>query len=209
MLLQRTSTERPAELVEVAERLDVERRRLSGLIARLRATQSDDSSGGVDPPFAGVARHPADQASDTFEREANATLLEDVHRELDEVDRAIRKLAVGAYGRCARCHEPIGEARLAALPAARFCVRDEERFELDDRRLLDPFDWAPDAEPTASPARLDLWDATMQDDDGEPVDEPGAEDAAITVRDVLDLDAVEGWGAILWPVAASTSGAPR
>jgi RNA polymerase-binding transcription factor DksA len=209
MTTQRFPMVPSAELTEVADRLVTERRRLSGLIARLCAAQPDSWSGVVDPPFAGVAPHPADQASDTFAREAAATLLDDVRLELRDVDRAIRKWETGAYGRCERCHEPIDDARLEALPAARFCVRDEERVELGDGQLTGLTEWAPDAEPASRSGRLVLWAGALQDDDGEPVDELGAEDAAVTVRDLLELEDEEGWGAVLSAAGPATNGGRR
>jgi RNA polymerase-binding transcription factor DksA len=211
MIAQRPPMVPSAELTEEADRLVTERRRLSGLIARLCASQPDAWSGVVDPPFAGVAQHPADQASDTFAREAAATLLDDVRRELRDVDRAMRKWETGVYGRCERCHEPIDDARLAALPAARFCVRDEERFELGDGQLTGNTDWAPDAEPMSRSGRLDLWDGAPQDDDGDPMDEQGAEDAAVTVRDLLELDEDEDeeWTVVLSALGPPTSGGRR
>lgn len=41
---------------------------------------------------------------------------------LDEVDRALERVAMGSYGTCVRCGRPIGEARLEARPAASLCI---------------------------------------------------------------------------------------
>src|SRR3954469_20501049 len=43
---------------------------------------------------------------------------------LEEVRRARRLLAVGSYGICEVCGEPIPEARLEARPWATRCVKD-------------------------------------------------------------------------------------
>jgi RNA polymerase-binding transcription factor DksA len=185
MVTQQSPMVRSVELADALDRLVDERRRLSRLIDRLRASQPDASGGAVAPPFAGVSRHPADQASDTFTSEATATLLGDVELELRDVDRALRKVAAGAYGRCERCHEPIAADRLAAMPAARFCVRDEERYELGDAPFSGPTDRAPVRGPAGGPRTLDAW-AGATDVDGEPADEPAAEDTALTVRELLD-----------------------
>ena len=42
--------------------------------------------------------------------------------EVLEIDAALRRLADSAYGQCEGCGEDISEARLRALPAARFCI---------------------------------------------------------------------------------------
>lgn len=59
---------------------------------------------------------------DTFERERELALLDRVAADLADVDRALGRLSEGSYGRCEACGAPIGDARLAALPAARSCA---------------------------------------------------------------------------------------
>jgi DnaK suppressor protein len=51
---------------------------------------------------------------------------------LADIERAQEKVADGTYGRCDECGEPIGDARLEALPWAAECVRC--RSEHDRRR---------------------------------------------------------------------------
>jgi RNA polymerase-binding transcription factor DksA len=40
-------------------------------------------------------------------------------RELEDIDRALAKVASREYGRCERCRRPIAPERLQAAPAAR------------------------------------------------------------------------------------------
>lgn len=49
--------------------------------------------------------------------------------EMAEVERALKRLADGSYGRCSECDEPIPIARLHAYPAAARCIRCQEAFE--------------------------------------------------------------------------------
>jgi RNA polymerase-binding transcription factor DksA len=49
-------------------------------------------------------------------------LLTGARRDLAAVERAVERLADGSYGRCVRCGDDIGEARLEALPAAETCI---------------------------------------------------------------------------------------
>ena len=46
-----------------------------------------------------------------------------------EVERALKRLSDGGYGRCIDCDEPIPAARLHAYPAATRCIRCQEAFE--------------------------------------------------------------------------------
>jgi RNA polymerase-binding transcription factor DksA len=51
---------------------------------------------------------------------------------LADVARALERLERGEYGTCEACGQPIGDARLAARPAARLCLRDQELAEAEE-----------------------------------------------------------------------------
>jgi RNA polymerase-binding transcription factor DksA len=57
-----------------------------------------------------------------FERQLVASLLSEARSHLRSLDDAIARLATGTYGLCESCGQPIGEERLAALPATRTCI---------------------------------------------------------------------------------------
>jgi DnaK suppressor protein len=65
----------------------------------------------------------ADSGQVAAELGENKVLASQLRSELDEVERALAKLDDGTYGRCETCSEPIAEARLEAMPAARFCIQ--------------------------------------------------------------------------------------
>jgi DnaK suppressor protein len=64
----------------------------------------------------------ADSAQVTAEKGENRALAGSLREQLDDVDRALAKLDDGTYGQCENCGQPIGEARLEAMPATRFCI---------------------------------------------------------------------------------------
>jgi RNA polymerase-binding transcription factor DksA len=80
------------------------------------------------------AQHQADVGTETFDRERDLSILEQVEAELADVQHALQRLDDGTYGRCEACGEPIDDARLEALPAARFCVAHQAAVEADARR---------------------------------------------------------------------------
>ena len=49
-------------------------------------------------------------------------LLADARTSLKDVQKALTRLDDGTYGECEKCGEPISAARLAAVPAAPFCI---------------------------------------------------------------------------------------
>ncbi|MHB8671284.1 MAG: TraR/DksA C4-type zinc finger protein [Acidimicrobiales bacterium] len=78
-------------------------------------------------------QHQADVGTETFEREKDLSILEGVEAELNDVEHALARLDDGTYGTCEACGEPIGDERLQAMPAARFCVRHQADAERQTR----------------------------------------------------------------------------
>ena len=54
--------------------------------------------------------------------------------ELEQVNEALARLDAGEYGYCKACGNPIGEARLEALPYATLCIDDAEVAEEQEGR---------------------------------------------------------------------------
>lgn len=86
------------------------------LVAQLGELGFGDGGGlDYDPNFADSSQVTAERG----EAEALASPLRDA---LQEVDRALEKLAKGTYGRCEECNEEISPARLEAMPSTRYCI---------------------------------------------------------------------------------------
>jgi RNA polymerase-binding transcription factor DksA len=77
----------------------------------------------------GADQHPADVGTERFERDKDLSIIAGIDAELVDVESALRRLESGAYGKCELCGRPIGEDRLRARPAARFCVKDQATVE--------------------------------------------------------------------------------
>ena len=78
-------------------------------------------------------QHMADLGSETFDREKDLSILEQVEAELADVEHALRRLDDGTYGTCEACGKVIDDDRLEALPAARFCLDDQSKAEREAR----------------------------------------------------------------------------
>lgn len=79
-------------------------------------------------------QHPAELATETIERELDQSVVEHVEMELTELQVALAKLDDGKYGVCEACAEPISDARLEAMPAARYCIEDQAKLARNGRR---------------------------------------------------------------------------
>lgn len=70
----------------------------------------------------------ADSAQATAERARLLSLIEGLRQNLEDVDRALRKIESGSgYGVCERCGKEILEERLEALPWARLCIECKQK----------------------------------------------------------------------------------
>jgi RNA polymerase-binding transcription factor DksA len=114
--------------------LDDERARLEELRAGYEREHLTDES--EDESMAELSHQPvhqADTGTETFNRERDLSILEQVEAELADVEHALRRLDEGTYGTCEACGRPIDDARLEAMPEARFCVDDQAMAEREAR----------------------------------------------------------------------------
>jgi DnaK suppressor protein len=111
-----------------SRRLEEERTRLQGIRDGLQREQ-DEGSSETGGELSSIDQHPGDSGTETFEMEKNVSLLEQVDDELQEIEAAAQRLERGTYGTCQACGRPIGDARLEAMPATRFCVEDQAKAE--------------------------------------------------------------------------------
>ena len=120
------------------DRLLEERARLEGAAQAATGGPDDGGEGGATSELSTYDQHPADVGTETFQREADESIVESIKAELDEVDAALRRLDDGTYGTCQACGRPIGDDRLEALPWTRFCIDDAARAETDALRGAGP-----------------------------------------------------------------------
>lgn len=64
----------------------------------------------------------ADSGQVAAELGESLTLAAHLREQLTDVEDALGRVDAGTYGRCERCGEAISDARLEAMPTARFCI---------------------------------------------------------------------------------------
>ena len=117
---------------------ELARERLEGERTRLQQVRDTFDGDGEGPEgeldsiaeLSGLDQHQADVGTETFEREKDLSILERVEAELNDVEHALSRVNEGSYGTCEACGKPIGDDRLEAMPAARFCARASIRFAI-------------------------------------------------------------------------------
>ncbi|HWC11121.1 MAG TPA: TraR/DksA C4-type zinc finger protein [Acidimicrobiales bacterium] len=119
---------------EARQRLEDERARLAEVRNGLNEGNSlDESEGESLAELSSIDQHQADLGTETFEREKDLSILENVEAELADIEHALSRLNDGTYGTCEACGRPIDEDRLEAMPATRLCVQDQAQAERQAR----------------------------------------------------------------------------
>jgi DnaK suppressor protein len=100
-----------------------ERERLESLV-RERESETgigSDSETGSISELSSLDQHQGDIGTETFEREKDFSILEQLEAELGDLDAALRKIDEGTYGTCEVCGKEIESERLEAMPGTRTC----------------------------------------------------------------------------------------
>lgn len=116
------------ESEEARQRVEAEKQRVEGLIADLRGGLGDESESEQLSEMSSYDQHPADTATETFEREKDLSILDQLEAELAELQAALQRIDAGTYGVDDVTGKPIPDERLDAIPAARTNV-DTERHD--------------------------------------------------------------------------------
>jgi RNA polymerase-binding transcription factor DksA len=113
---------------QARQRLEHERERVTELISGLRSEGLDEEEAAQSGELTHYDQHPADQASETFEREKDISILERLEADLVEIEAALQRVDEGTYGVDENTGEPIDPERLDAVPTARTNIdRSESR----------------------------------------------------------------------------------
>ncbi|MFN8589530.1 MAG: TraR/DksA C4-type zinc finger protein [Candidatus Eisenbacteria bacterium] len=83
--------------------------------------------------LSGYSFHMADAGTDSMEREKAFDLASKEGKLLREIKDALTRVYNGTYGICEVSGKPISKTRLEALPWARLCIEEQEKYERDLR----------------------------------------------------------------------------
>ena len=106
-------------------RLEAKRDELQANIAQLTEAHPVP----VDPLAGEAPQDFEDVAVDFLETQQEQSLLVNELALLTEVQRALKRIEDGTYGKCVNCGRPIPEKRLEAIPWAARDVKCEEQLE--------------------------------------------------------------------------------
>jgi RNA polymerase-binding transcription factor DksA len=107
--------------------------RLRGYLLEQKASLQQQLVGLTDAAqqaVVGLGNHMAEDATAAFDQAAVVSLRRGHQRQLEDVENALRRMANGTYGKCARCNEDIDFARLKAIPHTALCMSCQRQSEL-------------------------------------------------------------------------------
>jgi YteA family regulatory protein len=132
-------------LAEQRRKLEARARELEERLAESGSRGLEEEARGGTGELSMYDNHPADIASETFERGKDIALLENDELRLRRIREALRAMDEGAWGVCRTCGEPISRERLEAVPETLYCVRhspqrlESERRPVEEDGLEPPF----------------------------------------------------------------------
>ena len=118
---------------QARKRLQDEKARVENLIHNIKDELGDEGESGQLSELSDYDQHPADTASETFEREKDVSILEQLEQELAELQAALERIDAGTYGIDEVTGKPIAAERLEAVPTARTNVDPTPNAKPDSR----------------------------------------------------------------------------
>ncbi len=77
--------------------------------------------------------HPADQGSNTFDREKDRGINDNNLLLLQKVNNSLKAIKDNKYGLCINCNKEIENQRLEVLPYTNLCKKCSEKEEVNDQ----------------------------------------------------------------------------
>lgn len=117
------------QLKAIKKKLEEEQLRLEAELHEIIERNANLSESEKMAEISSYDDHPADLALETFEREKDLAMENNIVNLLDKVTAALDKIRDNTYGICDNCEAPISESRLEALPWATYCRECQDLFE--------------------------------------------------------------------------------
>jgi YteA family regulatory protein len=84
-----------------------------------------------------IDNHPADEGTELYEREKDIALSQHSKLQIYNINKALKAIEQGAYGKCEVCGEEIPLERLKALPNTTYCMEHTPDKEISHDRPVE------------------------------------------------------------------------
>ncbi|MBI2113082.1 MAG: TraR/DksA C4-type zinc finger protein [Candidatus Wildermuthbacteria bacterium] len=114
-------------LSKISQELQVKKERLEKELSGF-AKKDPNLKGDWDSTYPRVPEGNLEEAANEVEQYSTALPIEhSLELQLQDISFALERIAKGTYGTCENCKKEIPEARLMAMPEARFCTECSSR----------------------------------------------------------------------------------
>lgn len=103
-------------------RLIKEKNRVYELLNQMEENETINSNSAMSRELSAYDNHPADTATEMFDKERGLAFKENELSIIKKIDDALASVEYGTYGKCKMCGREIMEERLEFIPYAQFCV---------------------------------------------------------------------------------------
>lgn len=114
------------------KKLIQERKRIDELLNQMEENETIDSNSAMAGELSFYDNHPADTATEMFDKTRGLAFKENEISLIKKIDDALYSIDNGTYGKCKMCGKNIVEERLEFIPYAQFCV--DCQSQLNDSR---------------------------------------------------------------------------
>lgn len=110
------------------EKLLHEKSIIEDLMQQMKRNETINSKSGMENELSFYDNHPADGASEMFDRERGMALKGNEVTILKKIDDALKSIGDGSYGVCKTCGREITKERLEFIPYTVHCINCEEKL---------------------------------------------------------------------------------
>lgn len=114
------------------KKLNLEKDRVYNLLYQMEENETINSNSAMSTELSVYDNHPADIATEMFDKERGMAFKENEISIIKKIDDALSSIHEGTYGKCKMCGKEIVAERLEFIPYAQFCV--ECQNEVNDSR---------------------------------------------------------------------------
>lgn len=115
--------------------LKEERNNIYDFLKQMESNETINSNSAMSRELSAYDNHPADTATELFDKERGLAFKENEITIIKKIDDALASIDEGTYGKCKMCGKDIVEERLEFIPYAQFCVNCQR--EVNDSRPVE------------------------------------------------------------------------
>jgi YteA family regulatory protein len=125
------------EMVKYRSVLLGEKNRINETIDKMKEHSNSDNMKAEISELSVVDNHPADMGTEMFDKERNYALMDNEKNIVNQIDKALKRIEEGVYGKCVLCGEEIQKERINFMPYVLTCIDCERNKPNNNTYIYD------------------------------------------------------------------------